>query len=520
MAVNSLFLVALAWAVVFVQGASKLPNFVFILADDYGWANVGYHRNGSDPEVVTPNIDALAKGGVILDRHYTFNFCSPSRCSLQSGRLPVHVNVLNSPPETRNANDPVSGFAGIPVNMTTIASKLQTVGYRGYMTGKWDAGMATPRHTPEGRGYEKFLGYFHHSNDYYTEGLPFSAIGQVNICANKYTDLWHDNHSAADIPRNSSTYEEDLFADHTIDAINTHDPAQPMFLFHSFHSLHTPLEVPQTQLDKFKFIHNPERKKIAAMANYMDQIVGKIVDALKAKDLYDNTLLVFSADNGGAIYWPAGGNNYPLKGGKMADWEGGVRVNAFVAGGYLPSIMQGKTVSTYMHIADWYATFCDIAGLDPTDHEAAAANLPPIDSISQWAVLNGSTTVGSRSEIHLSSQALITGPYKIITGNQTMTGYTGPYYPNNTGIQPLFPPAGFADWMSHCGTGELYNIIEDPYETNNLAATNPQELKIMQARLQLLNAGNFAPDRGQPDQEACVVARTLHGGYYGPFVDV
>ena len=141
--------------------ASKKPHLVVVLADDYGWASIGYHAPPGSREVQTPNLDALAASGVKLERFYTYKICSPSRSSLQTGRLPVHVNTHNLAPESINPSDPVSGYAAIPRNMTGVAEKLKREGYRTVMTGKWDAGMATPRHTPRGRGYDAFLGYFH-----------------------------------------------------------------------------------------------------------------------------------------------------------------------------------------------------------------------------------------------------------------------------------------------------------------------------------------------------------------------
>ena len=103
---------------------------------------------------------------MLLELHYAYKICAPSRCSLQSGRLAVHVNSENAGVTTRNKSDPVSGWAGIPRNMTGIAEKLRSGGYRTHAVGKWDAGMATPEHTPRGRGYETWLGYFQHANDY------------------------------------------------------------------------------------------------------------------------------------------------------------------------------------------------------------------------------------------------------------------------------------------------------------------------------------------------------------------
>jgi arylsulfatase I/J len=115
--------------------AAAPPHIVMILVDDYGHANIGYHHNST--EVLTPNLDGLAAKGIILERHYAFKFCSPSRSSLQSGRLPVHVNVENAEPEIFNPKDVVSGFQGIPRNMTCIATKLKGAGYNTVMTGKW-----------------------------------------------------------------------------------------------------------------------------------------------------------------------------------------------------------------------------------------------------------------------------------------------------------------------------------------------------------------------------------------------
>ena len=90
--------------------------------------------------------------------------CSPTRSSVQSGRLPIHVNVVNADMNVVNPNDTVVGFAGIPRNMTGIASKMKEAGYATHMAGKWDAGMATPDHTPAGRGYDTSILYFHHAN--------------------------------------------------------------------------------------------------------------------------------------------------------------------------------------------------------------------------------------------------------------------------------------------------------------------------------------------------------------------
>ena len=123
------------------RAAPLRPHIFMLLMDDFGWANVGFHAKNSS-EVVTPNLDALAEGGVLLERHYVHKFCSPTRSALQTGRAPIHVNVLNSPLNQHNPRDPIGGFMGAPRNMTGIAEKLKAAGYATHFSGKWDAGMA------------------------------------------------------------------------------------------------------------------------------------------------------------------------------------------------------------------------------------------------------------------------------------------------------------------------------------------------------------------------------------------
>jgi arylsulfatase B len=135
----------------------RKPHIAMILMDDYGWADSGWHRlDDHDPaaDVMTPNMNALVKAGIEMDRQYVYKYCSPTRSAIQSGRNPYHVNPLNAAPNIYNPEDPVSGMAAIPRNMTGMAIKMSAAGYKTHMFGKWDAGMASPDHTPHGRGEE------------------------------------------------------------------------------------------------------------------------------------------------------------------------------------------------------------------------------------------------------------------------------------------------------------------------------------------------------------------------------
>jgi len=515
-----LFVIALA----FCQTAPK-PNILMILADDFGWANVGYHRNPPTNDVQTPNIDELVKEGIELDRHYVYMFCSPTRSSLQSGRNPIHVNLFNLEPTVSNPADPVSGFAAVPRNMTGIATKLKQAGYATHMFGKWDAGMATPDHTPQGRGYDTSLNYFHHANDYWTE--------RNGACSGTpIVDLWNTDHPAVNLTDPAScsqqaqagcVYEDQLFQTHVISTINNHDVSTPLFIYWAPHIVHEPLEVPDEFLVKFNFIDVRARHFYQAMVNYMDTAIGNVIAALKSKGLYDNTLIVFSSDNGGPIYnnGTAGANNYPLRGGKASNWEGGVRVNAFASGGFIPPKARGTKRVDLIGVWDWYATFSALAGVDPTDTRAALAKLPPIDSLNMWPYLSGDVASSPRTEVALGDpngngiNGLILGDYKILLGPNHQAGWTGPVYPNITTNWIS------ADTVAHCGPnyGCLFNLKEDPTEHNDIADQNPDILTKLRNRLLEIRATVFDPDRGAVDPRACQTARTKYNGYWGPWID-
>ena len=169
---------------------------MLLVADDLGWANVGWHRlTPEDPgqsEVHTPNMDQLVREGIELDQVYAYKFCATSRSALQSGRLPTHVELSNEHMGLYNPLDPVSGFGGIPRNMTGIAQVLKAAGYATHHVGKWHAGFATPDHIPIGRGYDSSLGYLNAGNDYWTE-RDFTWMGDPTGGVSPFVDLWLDD---------------------------------------------------------------------------------------------------------------------------------------------------------------------------------------------------------------------------------------------------------------------------------------------------------------------------------------
>ena len=406
-------------------------------------------------------------------------------------------------------------------------------------------GLATPDHTPKGRGYQHSLTYLDGANDYWT-----SQTGDFCDPA-LFVDLY-----ASDAPaygQNNSllcsqtsqagcAYEDDIFVNFTLGV----------------------LEAPDADLARFKFIYdnctaalpgwdatrnNTCAKQVAApdapgaadkgccfrwyystMTNIADTHIGVVVDALKAKGMWDDTLLVVSSDNGGPIYrnGAAGANNHPHRGGKKSNFEGGVRVNAFVSGGFVPAAVRGTTTAALVGSEDWYKTFAGLAGVDAADAKAAAAGLPPVEGYDLWPLLSGANATGPRTEVWLGSggagdednskapivQGLIRADgFKVLWGNVIENAWTGPFYPNAT--------TSWCDTCAlDCGTIDaptcLFNVFDDPSEHLEVSAANPAIVAAMSKRLQELTKTIFAPDRGVPDvKDAC---RAGADGWVRPFL--
>ena len=204
-----------------------------------------------------------------LDQHYAFRYCSPSRCSLLSGRLPIHVNDKNAPVKIYNPNDTVSGFAGIPRKMTTISEKLKSVGYATHQVGKWHAGGATPDLIPTGRKFDFSFGYLNAANDYYNETRDGRSCNGTLI-----VDSWDTDRPASD--KNGTGYEDTLFKERLFQVIKNHDPSTPLFLYYAPHIVHGPLEVPDDYLHKFDFIDDVDRQKYHTMVNYLDRATSSV----------------------------------------------------------------------------------------------------------------------------------------------------------------------------------------------------------------------------------------------------
>jgi len=513
------------------------PHVIVAMIDDLGWNDV---HGGDDGVIKTPNLDRLALDeGIQLDRHYAYNWCGPSRASIMTGRVPTHVYYKHVDSFAINPETPGTAN-GPPTGMSMLSDKFKEASYKTVYHGKWGLGFATHEHMPLQRGYDEFYGYLSDANDYWTKDRNAKSIEVPDTCSKQgidLVDIWEQDRPS--FKSNNSVWEDFLFEEATVNTIKNYNTTsdEPLFLFHAFHSVHTPLDPPLNMQEAYyPDMQDKTRRGYATMVSYVDGAVGRFVDALKEKKMWDNTLLLVVSDNGGPIYFGdspklfAGANNAPLRGGKTSDWEGGIRVRSFLSGGFLPEARRGVKLEGYGHFADWLATFSTLAGYSPTDEKAAALGLPAPDSIDLLPYLMGDVEDSPRKSIVVSDKTVIRGDYKVVFGNggsidAAFEGIMQFVMPDPELMK--FDTVGLSGYGKeaieatlhrgrNCSHGCLFNIFADPTETTDLCQQMPAKHAEMTAFYEEAGKTVFAPYRGAVLPGTCQQLHR-HGGFYAPF---
>ena len=525
--------------------AASPPRFLLsVLQDDWGFASASFNRASPLPlpEERTPRLDELAAQGIILGRHYAHAFCSPTRSSFLSGRLPVHVQTSNVQPDMPNA--------GVPTAMTTLPEKLKSLGYVTHVAGKWDVGAAKFGNTPEGRGFNSSLIFFSHAID------AFAHHDVDGLCNQLYVDLWDSGAPAKTL--NGTGYFDELVVQRLLSVIATHDfDAAPLYIHWTPHVTHNPLQAPQAFYDALNYTTPSEnlcrtsvndcttgavypggpsntsidcRRAFEAMAQFADYSMGKIVDAILARGVWDDTLIVWQSDNGGqADLEFGGGSNWPLRGTKGTWWEGGMRVAAMISGGFLSPSTRGTRLGAMTHTADWLVTLCLLAGGSSSfcgrDTRGDAAGMPPIDSLDLWPLLSGQNSTSPRTGFAASEGTIVSGPYKLLIGSVGGASWTGPLFPNASS-----PSQDLTKYTALCGKkGCLYDVENDPTEQIDISSSNPAIVAQLQgeldaARMTFYNNNETAVCAHNPNLPihsvcACDAAKVVWGGYLGPYAN-
>ncbi|MDP6980229.1 MAG: sulfatase-like hydrolase/transferase [Myxococcota bacterium] len=427
--------VATALLLPFAASAADKPNVVVMLADDLGWADVGYR--GSDIE--TPNLDALAAGGVRLDRLYVPPICSPTRAALMTGRDPLRLGMAYFPIMTwsNKAVSPKERF---------LPQEFQAAGYQTGMVGKWHLGHTLEIQAPNARGFDDFFGHLHTEVKYWQH----TAQGGGH-------DLQHNGKSV----RREGRYLTDVHGEEAARFIEQRDPSKPFFLYVPFLAPHSPMEAPKKLIEKYADRSDPVQRIYAAMVDSLDQAVGTILAALESEGLTKNTIVVFLSDNGGPLM--SGAQNTPLRGGKLTTFEGGVRVVGMIR--WPAQLEAGQVSEQVMSAMDFYPTLARAAGV-------TLSNERPLDGRNQWQALSQGKAEPREDDLFFVSESPVRSPYQVavLSGRWKL-------------IQQI--SEGQA---STTVTNMLFDVVADPSETNDLSAEHPERVAELAERIRVRRA--------------------------------
>ena len=438
--VRSVWFASILFAIGVQPAASaSQPNIIVMLADDLGWADVGYH--GSDIE--TPSIDRLAREGMQLERFYVNPICTPTRASLMTGRDALRMGVAYFPilAWSNKAVSPLEHF---------MPESFQAAGYQTGMVGKWHLGHTLEPQTPNARGFDDFFGHLHTQVFYYDHS----------------TSGGHDLQRNGKSIRRDGEYLTDVHGSEAVRFIRERDASKPFFLYVPFLAPHSPMEAPRELIAKYATREpaalpesNPLRASMtseqikqvgmvyAAMVDSMDQAVGTILDALDSEGIADDTIVLFVSDNGG--FNGFGASNAPLRGEKMTVFEGGIRVPAVIR--WPKGIEAGSASQQVLSVTDVFPTLSTAAGV-------AAKNSKPLDGVDAWPLTpTPDFTPRGRDVFFVAEQPTATPYfYAVIRDNWKL-------------VQVLHE-----DLYTKRVENQLYDIAKDPNETANLAAEKPE----------------------------------------------
>ena len=411
------------------------PNILLIVIDDMGWGDIGYNSD----DILSPNLDKLAENGIKFSQHYVNPECTPTRVSLLTGRFPNRFGLHCSS---------ASNDQAFPFETVTLASALRSQGYNTAISGKWHLGSLL-NWGPLKYGFNHAYG-----------GLA-GALGMYDhryrLNREPYTRTWYRNDEYID----EEGHVYDLVTDHAINLLeNKFSKEEPFFLYLPFHGVHTPLVETEKWLHYNKHIKNPSRQLFAAAVSHLDDQIGRVITTLEKTGQRENTLIIVLSDNGGFPNYSGGqypppdpkltnfSSNGPLRGQKGQPYEGGIRVPAFV--NWPGKLMPGTTDAT-VHAVDWMPTLCNLVNYKPEEDLKW-------DGMDIWSFITGEKSVPDHPRLLYWNYwdiriALRYGDWKLV-------------YPTGN------------------ATAELYNLAIDPYEQNDLAQIETDQLKILLLKLE------------------------------------
>lgn len=473
----------------------RQPNILFIIADDYGYNDIGYHGS----EIKTPVLDRLAAGGVKLENYYVQPICSPTRSQLMTGRYQIHTGIQHSIFWPLQPN-------GLPLQDPTLADKLRETGYSTHAVGKWHLGFFKEEYLPTNRGFDTFFGILNGKADHYQYNDSAMGVNGLDL----RDGIQRVNYEYR------GQYSTNLYSKKAVEIVEKHDSEKPLFMYLSFQAVHLPLQVPEKYLKQYGDIKDMNRKVYAGMTSAMDEAIGDVVKSFESKGLWQDTLLIFTTDNGGQVLY--GGDNWPLRGWKGSLWEGGIKAVGFVHG---QMIKKNGTISKELiHVSDWFPTLINLA-------DGSLKKTNPLDGVDQWRTISYGEQSQRKTILHnidpLMSHvgerksgkqfdareraALRHNEWKIITGDPGNGSwiYTSTRGQNQNKLYER--PNDKNIW--------LFNIENDPYEKHDLSTKRPEvvtDLLEMLEKFALTSVPCFYPEND------LMADPKYHEGYWGPWI--
>ncbi|KAH8405014.1 hypothetical protein KR222_003147 [Zaprionus bogoriensis] len=504
------------------EARSKLPNIIIILADDMGFDDVSFR---GAREFLTPNIDALAYHGRLLDRLYAPAMCTPSRGALLSGKYPIHTGTQHF---VISNEEPWA----LTLNATLLPEILREAGYSTSLVGKWHLGFSRPEYTPTQRGFDYHYGYWGGFIDYYQR--------RAQMPVQNYSVGYDFRRNMQLECADRGVYVTDLLT-REAERLIREQPAkqQPLFLMLSHLAPHSaggsdPLQAPEEELRRFAHIQNIDRRKYAAMVSRLDWSVGRVVGALASTGQLENSIVMFYSDNGAPSVglFANTGSNWPLRGQKNTPWEGGVRV----AGAIWSPLLQarGNPFTQPIYVGDFLPTLAHAAGIElPESLKLDGIDLWPqlsgpkdavhvpreilhsLDDewrvsslmLGQWKYVNGTTAAGFNDNVLTYRELDELDPrasrYVVEVRNSPASRALARYdlqRLTQTRVNSLIRSAAVRCGNMQRGCNALleeclYDLGEDPCESNNLAYSerHAEVLRSLRDRVAQLRAGAVRP---------------------------
>ncbi|HUX55537.1 MAG TPA: sulfatase-like hydrolase/transferase [Bacteroidales bacterium] len=394
-----------------IKKDSKLPNILVLLADDQGYADVSYHEHPAG--ISTPAIDQLAKSGIVFTNGYASGYVSaPTRAGLLTGRYQQRYGFYTASDSRQ----------GLPVGEILLPELLKKKGYTSGIFGKWHLGLEKPYY-PTSRGFDNFYGFLGHGAHDYFDLTCSETPDDIHQCLYRNEDKISDTGYLTDnLAREACGFIE-----------NNAKSDSPFFLYLPFNAVHAPLQAPEEDIRKFNS-GNRDRDIQLAMIYRMDRAIGQVINKLKETGAYENTLIFYFNDNGGAKVSKA--INTPLRDYKHSVYEGGIRVPFIIN---WPGHLNHGTSDEPVISLDILPTICAVLGIDlPSDRVYDGRNIMPILQGKQKNPLHESLFWDGNDGIW----AIREGKWKLIQNKE--------------------------------GNIELYNLIADISEKTDLSKENPQ----------------------------------------------